>query len=292
MQYLENESLRISINELGAELTSVVRKSDGTDYMWEADPAFWGRHSPLLFPVIGRLKDQEYTLDGTTYSIPKHGFARSMPFQVDSNTGTCLELTISATEATKDVYPYDFTLTIRYTLDGCSLKKEHIVTNNSDRCMYYEIGGHDAYRLTFSDAALSDYYVEFEGVDELHVIECDESIMLAQSHRTVPLDHGRLYLTRETFSQDALILDDLPVRHCTLGCLAHSRKIKMEFPDLDYFAFWSPYKPDADVPFVCLEPWSTLPDGSYLGKELEHKVGIRSLEAGKSETLSFQITIV
>ena len=292
MQFLENEFLRVSINEFGAELTSIVRKSDQSEYVWNADPAFWGKHAPLLFPIIGRLKDQEYTLDGTTYEITRHGFARDKEFTVVQASDTCVELSLSADAYTKAMYPYDFTFTIRYSLDGKTLKKEHIVQNDSNHTMYYEIGGHDAYMLSFDDAALSDYYLEFEGIDVLDVIDCDADVMLMQSHHAVPLKDGRLYLSRETFSKDnTLMLERLPVHRCTLGCLSHSRKVIMEFPEIDYFAVWSPYKPDCDVPFICLEPWSTLPDCAYLGKELEKKVGIRTVAAGRSETLSFRVTI-
>lgn len=292
MQFLENEFLRVAINEFGAELTSIVRKSDQSEYVWNADPAFWGKHAPLLFPIIGRLKDQEYTLDGTTYEITRHGFARDKEFTVVQASDTCVELSLSADAYTKAMYPYDFTFTIRYSLDGKTLKKEHIVQNDSNHTMYYEIGGHDAYMLSFDDAALSDYYLEFEGIDALDVIDCDADVMLMQSHHAVPLKDGRLYLSRETFSKDnTLMLDRLPVHRCTLGCLSHSQKVIMEFPEIDYFAVWSPYKPDCDVPFICLEPWSTLPDCAYLGKELEKKVGIRTVAAGRSETLSFRVTI-
>ena len=261
MQFLENEFLHVAINEFGTELTSIVRKSDQSEYVWNADPAFWGKHAPLLFPIIGRLKDQKYTLDGTTYEITRHGFARDKEFTVVQASDTCVELSLSADAYTKAMYPYDFTFTIRYSLDGKALKKEHIVQNDSNHTMYYEVGGHDAYMLSFDDAALSDYYLEFEGIDALDVIDCDADVMLMQSHHAVPLKDGRLYLSRETFSKDnTLMLDRLPVHRCTLGCLSHSRKVIMEFPEIDYFAVWSPYKPDCDVPFICLEPWSTLPD--------------------------------
>ena len=291
MQYLENEHLRITINEFGAELTSIIRKADAFECVWTADPTYWNRHAPLLFTIVGRLKDQQYTLDGRLYSISKHGFARDLTFSVASASATRLDLTLRATAETRKMYPYDFELTIRYTLDGDTLKKEHIVRNTTDIPLYYEIGGHDAYLLNFDQAGLSDYYLEFEDCDALSIIECDETVTLSQEHRRVPLDHGRLFLTQETFIHDALMMDQLPVHRCTLGCTKHSHKIMMDFSDFAYFAVWSPYKKGMDVPFVCLEPWSTLPDGNYLGKELEQKVGIRVLQPGQEENLSFSVTI-
>lgn len=291
MQYLENEYLRVTINEFGAELTSIIRKTDASECVWTADPAYWNRHAPLLFPIVGRLKDQQYTLGGHLYSISKHGFARDLTFSVASASATCLELTLRATDETRKMYPYDFKLTIRYTLNGHTLKKEHVVYNNNDAILYYEIGGHDAYLLPFEQTALSDYYLEFESCDALRVIKCDETVTLSQEHRSVPLDKGRLFLAQETFIYDALMMDQLPVHRCTLGCTKHPHKITMDFSDFAYFAVWSPYKKGIDVPFVCLEPWSALPDGNYLGKELEQKVGIRVLQPGQEETLAFSVTI-
>lgn len=292
MQYLENDVLRVGINEFGAELTSIVKKSDGTEYVWQGDPAFWKRHAPVLFPIVGRLKDKEYTVGGTAYSITQHGFGRDLAFTAHPVSDTCVEFVLSANDYTKQMYPYDFTLTIRYTLDGATLRKEHITRNRSADTLYYEVGGHDGYNILFEDEALGDWYVEFEGADALSVIDVDETVMLSQSHHTVPLEDGRLYLTRETFAHDALMLDGLPVRRCTLGCTKHDRRVTMDFSDFPYFAVWSPYQPETDVPFVCLEPWSTLPDGSYLGKELEQKIGVRTVAPGASETLTFSITIV
>lgn len=290
MQYLENETLRVGIAEFGAELTSIVKKADGTEYVWQGDPAFWKRHAPVLFPIVGRLKDKEYTIDGQAYTITQHGFARDLEFAVHRISETCAEFTLTENEYTKAMYPYDFTFTIRYTLDGATLKKEHITENRSAAPLYYEVGGHDAYNILFGGEALSDYYVAFEGTDTLEVIDVDEAVMLSQTHHTVPLTDGRLYLSREVFAHDALMLDRLPVRRCTIGCLKHDRRVTMDFSDFPYFAVWSPYK-EQDVPFVCLEPWSSLPDGGYLGKALAEKVGVRTVAPGQSETLAFSVTI-
>lgn len=291
MQYLENEHLRVSIDEQGAEIVSLVRKSDGAECIWEGDSAFWGRHAPVLFPIIGRLKDQNYTLHDKTYQISRHGFARDMKFSVNRISDACVAFSICANDDTRKVYPYEFEFTVQYTLDGASLKKEHIVHNQSTEPLYYEVGGHDAYRLSFEHANLTDYYVAFEGMDNLQTIVSDADAFLSQSHRTLPLDQGRFFLTREVFHPDTVILEHLPVRRCTLGCTKHDHKIQMDFTDFDYFAMWSPYKSDVDVPFVCLEPWSTLPDGAYLDHALEHKVGIRTVAPGQSETLAFTVTI-
>lgn len=291
MLYLENERFKAAINEKGAELCSLVGKSDGTEYIWQGDPAIWTRHAPLLFPVIGRLKGKEYTLDGKAYSITQHGFGRDLPFEERQVSPVCAEFTLTQNDYTKKMYPYDFTLVIRYTLDGNSLKKEHIVHNPNDAPLYYEVGGHDAYNICLTpDETIRDSYVLFEGTNELRPLALDENILITGEHDAVPLDQGRLWIDRETFQIDALMLDDLPVRRASICSQKHHKRVTMDFADFDYVGIWSMYKP-FDVPYVCIEPWSSLPDCSYLGKELEKKVGIRCVAPHGNETLSFTTTI-
>lgn len=292
MRSIGNEMLKVSIDEMGAELCSIIRKDDGTEYVWQADPSIWKRHAPLLFPIVGRLKDKEYTLDGKTWSITQHGFGRDMVFKARPVSTRCIEFVLTDNEYTHSMYPYAFQLIVRYSLDGNTLKKEHIVENRSDVPMYYEVGGHDAYALCLTPGEkITDSYVEFEGMTEIRPIITDENVFLSRDHRTIPLKDGRLYLDRHTFDQDAMMLDEVAVRRVTLGSERSEKKVVMDFADFPYFAIWSKYMPDRDVPYVCLEPWSTLPDGSYLGKALEEKIGVRCIAPGESENLSFSVSI-
>ena len=291
MQVLENEMFRVEINELGAELSSFRSKTTGTEYVWQADPAVWKRHAPILFPIVGRLKDKTYTVGGKAYEITKHGFGRDLEWQVGREGDTCVAFRLEPSEFTKKMYPWDFVCTVRYTLDGASLKKEHITENRSDTAMYYEVGGHDGYTLCWQDGEqVTDYYVAFEGTDKLCRIVTDEAVMLTEERTGVPLENGRLPLSRALFANDAVMTEGLPVRRATIGCTKNSRSVTMDFTDFDYFAVWSPYK-DTAAPFVCLEPWSTLPDGLYLDHAIENKVGVRVLQPGRSETLAFTTTV-
>lgn len=291
MQVLENALFKVTIKELGAELCSMKSKADGTEYVWQADPDGWARHAPLLFPIIGRLKEQRYTLDGTSYDITMHGFGRDLPFEVRRVSEACVEFTLTQSDFTKKMYPWDFLFTVRYTLDGAALKKEHIMVNRDSTTLYYEVGGHDAYALCLLPGEqITDYRVEFEGTNALHPILTDENVFLSQQHGDVPLENGALPITRETFKDDAMILDDLPVRRVSIASSKSDKRITVDFADFPYLGLWSPYK-DFDVQFVCIEPWSTLPDGGYLGYELAEKVGIRRLAPGQAETLTFTTTI-
>lgn len=291
MQVLENELFRVEINPFGAELSSFRSKKTGTEYVWQADPAVWKRHAPILFPIVGRLKDKTYTVNGTSYEITQHGFGRDLEWQVGAAGENYAEFVLEANDFTKKMYPWDFVCTVRYTLTGATLKKEHIVFNRSDTDMYYEVGGHDAYTLCWlPDESIQDYFVAFEGTAVLHPILTDENVMLSRKHGDLPLQDGRLPITRETFRNDAIISDDLPVRRATIGSTRNDRTVTMDFADFPYFAVWSAYK-DFDVPYVCLEPWSTLPDGGYLNHAIENKVGVRVLNPRQEECLSFSTTI-
>ncbi|NBH79515.1 aldose 1-epimerase family protein [Clostridiaceae bacterium] len=288
MVYLENDRFRAAIDEKGAELSSLIGKSDGTEYVWQGDPNIWARHAPLLFPVIGRLKGKQYTLNGQAYSITQHGFGRDLEFSISKQCSpSCVELTLVQNDITKRMYPYDFSLTIRYTLDGNQLKKEHIMQNPNDIPLYYEVGGHDGYNICLSEGeTIQDSYVQFEGTNEMHPLRLDENILLTGESDTVLLDDGRLWIDRETFRTDAIMMESPKIRRLTICSQKHSKKITVAFDDFDYVGIWSAYKP-FDVPYVCIEPWSTLPDCSFLGQELEKKVGVRCVAPRQSETLTF-----
>lgn len=291
MHILQNKGFRVEISTHGAELTSLKSLKDGTEYVWQGDPEIWGRHAPVIFPIVGRLKGKKYTAEGKEYEITQHGFGRDLEWEAHPVSDTCIEFTLTQNDITKKMYPWDFTCTLRYTLEGASLKKEHITKNDSNSTMYYEIGGHDGYTICWNKGeSINDYYVEFEGITELHPIVVDENILLSRNHGNVPLENGRLQIKHGLFVPDALMLDDLPVRKASIGCFKNSKRVTMDFADFPYFAVWSKNLPE-DVPFVCLEPWSTLPDGDYLGQEIEGKVGVRVLKPGESETLTVITTI-
>ena len=291
MQVLENNQFRVEIKEFGAELTSFRSKADGAEYVWQGDPIAWKRHAPILFPIVGRLKDKRYTVGGKPYEITQHGFGRDLAWQAARIDDCCVEFVLTQSEYTKKMYPWDFVMTVRYTLDGSTLKKEHSMTNTDLTDLYYEVGAHDAYNLCLGEGEhITDYAVQFEGTTVLHPILSDENVLLTKEHGNLPLQESCLAIDRETFKNDAIILDDLPVRRASLVNCKNDRRLTMEFTDFPYFALWSPHK-DFDVPFVCFEPWSTLPDGGYLDHALENKVGVRRLSSGQHETLTFSVTI-
>lgn len=288
---VQNEKLRVSADTAGAQLMS-VQGTDGVERLWQGDPAIWGRRAPILFPFIGRLKNSTYTVNSRSYQICSHGFARDSEWTLDQKTANTMTFMLRSSAETMRQYPFAFTCAVTYALDGDTVVKTHTVCNRSDETMYYEIGGHDGFRTTLAAGeVMADSYVEIPGVDALHPIINDENLMLTQEKRTVPLQNGRLYLRPGLFAQDALILDDLPERRITLGSDKNGYRITVRFQDYPYVGIWS--RPvDYDTNYVCIEPWSTLPDAAYLGMELERKTGVRSLAPGETESLRYDMQFI
>lgn len=287
---LKNDRLTVVISTLGAEVQSLI-PAGGPELMWTADKAIWGRHAPLLFPIIGRLKDQQYTLDGQIIKIPQHGFARDTEFAVEEQTSTSVTFSITDSEQTKAVYPFAFRLAITYTLEGSSLKKIHTVTNLSDTVLPYEIGGHDGYRTTLLPGeTMADYAIEFPGQDTIHPFQMDENCFLTLPKLDYPLVDGALPMPPRVLGLDTVVLEKLPVNRVTLSNKKNPIRLTVEFADFDYLGIWT--KPvDFDTNYVCIEPWTTLPECTFVGSDLKDKAGIRLLRPGESEALSYTVTV-
>lgn len=292
MRYtIHNALLTAEIDTRGAELCSLKHNLTGMEYMWEADPEVWAWHAPLLFPIIGRLKDGEYMVDGTTYKIEKHGFARQSEFECIEQNENSVAMSLILSEQAKQSYPFPVALTIRYTLKGNQITKEHIITNQGNQSVYYEIGGHDGFRLALeAGETMQDYYIDFGEREALYPFVNDENLILTKEKRMVPLKDGKLYLDPEVFALDSLIMDDISPRHLTIRSDKSEHSVRVDFEDFPYVAVWTIYtgKP---TNYVCIEPWTTLPDCTYVDKALKNKVGIRCLNAGETEIFTICTTI-
>ena len=286
---LENGRLRVELDTLGAQLSS-VRDTGGTEYIWQADPSIWGRHAPNLFPFIGRLKDGRYTLDGEEYAISTHGFARDREFSVAERTDASVSFRLTDSEETRRVYPFPFVLTITYTLEENRLLKACTVENSSDRTLFYEFGGHDGYRAPLEEGeTMADYAIRLPGVETLEPYGMDPTGLLTPKEASFPLEEGRIALTPASYGLDTVILDSLPRRRASLVDKAGRERVRVDFPDFPYLGLWAPRK-GADPDFVCIEPWSSLPDAPFVGRGLEDKAGVRSLPPGGAETLRYTVT--
>ncbi len=289
---IENELLKAAISTKGAEVKSLILKESGKEYIWYGKEEIWNGQAPMLFPVIARLKDGEYSYKGDIYQIPMHGFAREMEFEVLKQADDAITFVLKADEATLKMYPFHFELQVHYTLTGNTLKKDHTIINHGTNVMYYELGGHDGYNICLEEGeTMEDYYIDYGNLDALYPLCCDENIMMLKDTYKVPLTEGKLTLAMDVFSRDALVLHGVPVHTVTIKSKKSDRSIKFDFDEaFNTLGIWTKYLP-YETNYVCLEPWTTLPDCAYLGKEIEEKVDVRLLAPGTQENLTFSVTI-
>lgn len=286
MDYLQNGILSAAISPKGAELYSL--QLDGLERIWQGDPAIWGRHAPLLFPLIGRLRDQQYELDGQMIQAPMHGFCRDRMFETVEADNQHVRYRTQDDESTRAVYPFSFTLEVEFQLEENAIVKRHTVTNRSDREMPFELGGHDAYRTTLMPGeTMGDYAIAFEGVDHLEPFAMDETGALDLPKGNIPLEGPLLTKLPQDVGLDTIVLEGLPVRKASLISLKSPRKVTVEFEDFPYLGIWTAQK-GVVTNYICIEPWSTLPDGHFMGRKLTDKPGIVVLSPGESKTLTFR----
>ena len=285
---LKNDKLTVLIEDKGAQMCS-VKSAAGVEYVWQADPAVWGRHAPLLFPVLGRLKDGKYTLNGKEYTIPMHGFARDSLFEVVGQSETSVSFRLTESEDTLAVWPFPFVLTVTYTLEDNRLTKTCTVENPGGETMYFELGGHDGYVAPLAQGeVMADYAVCVPGLEAISPYGMAPDGMLEPKLAPIPLEGGRINLKPSTYGLDTVILEDLPQRRAILTDKAGNARLTLDFPDFPYLGLWTPDKP-FDTNYVCIEPWTTLPDGNFMGRGLADKPGIRTLAPGEITKLT-QIT--
>ncbi|MCW3777338.1 aldose 1-epimerase family protein [Levilactobacillus namurensis] len=286
---LKNQYLTVKINPLGAELTSVTDNDSHLEYMWQADKAFWGRHAPFLFPIVGRLQDNQYQVDGQTYQMTQHGFARDRTFTVVDQSATALTLQLQADAQSREKYPFAFKLTVHYTLVDHGLQVAATIQNQGTQTMPWSFGAHPGFNLPLGQAAadFTDYQVTvapkqvYQRVplvgpysDTQHAVPLDLTQPLALKHAL--FDHDAQILTlnnRETTVMLSTPKDD------------HGVALTVAAP---YLGIWSPYPKQA--PFVCLEPWWGLADDVQATGDLRTKVAIHQLAPGADVQVGYQIT--
>jgi galactose mutarotase-like enzyme len=291
MYVLENDFAMVSISSLGAEVRSFILKENQKEYIWQGNPDVWMGRAPLVFPVVGRLKGDEYTFEGTTYYMEQHGFGSNSEFEVIKQETDCITFSLKYNETTMQMYPFKFELQIHYHLEGTTLTKAHTMENLGTTELYYAIGGHDGYNVCINDGEVfEDYYLDFGKLGVIKPLEVDEKYHILKETYDIPLENGELPLNMLVFKKGALVCHDIPVKSISVRSRKSTNAIHFKFDDFKTLGIWSKYLPKP-ANYICLEPWSTLPDCAYIGKELTEKVDIRKLLPGVKETLTFSVTI-
>lgn len=281
---IKNGGNSARIAQHGAELKSLV--IGGREFMWCADPAVWGNTAPVMFPMIGTLKDNKTLILGKEYSIPKHGFTRDLELTCENTADNSVTFSLKQNDYTKQYYPFDFRFTICYTLDGGTLNVQHTVKNNDKHDMPYCIGGHPAFAF---DGDLSDYRLEFPMNETLSAPIYNLDVHLFEDDNRVPMlnDSSVLPLSREMFYKDVVYLDK--VRSRSVKFLGKDGKgLKVDYPDFTSLAVWQA----KNAQFLCVEPFCGSADFSDCTGVFAEKRGIEILRPGEEKTYTFAFTAV
>ncbi|MBR5295501.1 MAG: aldose 1-epimerase family protein [Clostridia bacterium] len=279
---IQNEYLSASFVPLGAELKSL--RANGKEYIWPGDPSVWALSAPLMFPVCGGLKEDKYVFEGKEYSMPKHGYIRFKTFEVEEKSASSVTFLHESDEETKENFPFDYQLRVKYTLLEKTLKIDYSVENMGEKTMYFNIGSHEGY---FTPEGIEDYDVIFPEKETLSAYVLYGNLLSAQ---TLPIikDQNYIPLYDKYFTVDALVFKDLKSRSATLRNRKTGKAVRVDFPDDPYFLLW--HKPAS--PYICLEPWSGIQDIVGSGFDITEKEGILSLEGKKKYLHTHSITIV
>ncbi len=290
MRYvLENEKLHVEIDSFGAELKSVKDKTTNQEYMWQGDPQYWGRTSPVLFPFVGKLKNDSFLHEGKTYTMKQHGFARDMEHQMLSKTETSIYFKLVTSEETLKNFPFSFVLNIGYELLDNELKVLWEVSNNSvDKHMHFGIGAHPAFNCPIhGEDSKAGYKLYFGGVDEIRHHGNDPVTGLSVDENLVlPLENHRATITPEFFDRCTYIVEGRQTNEVGIEDPEGNRFITVLF-DMPLFGLWSPEGKNA--PFLCIEPWCGRCDSVDFEGTLKARAFDNCLEAGNKFNTSYTI---
>ena len=287
---IENDQIRVQVSSRGAELQSIVLKSDGTEYLWQGDPAYWANRATNLFPICGRLWEGVYTYRGTTYEMQLHGFARSSEMEAVKQEHDCIAFRLTSSEATLRQYPFRFELVITHALVGASVMTSYHVVNRDEKELFFSVGGHPGFQVPMGgEGGFTDCYLEFDQPAEARSIVLSPSCFLTEETQPLPLEGGKILPLRHTlFDNDALVLCDV-CRAVTLRSRVSSRQVRVEYPQMPYLGLW--HAPKTEAPYVCIEPWAGLPSMDGVVDDLESKRAMIRLPEGESYENTFVITV-
>lgn len=289
IERLENSSLAIEICDFGAELSKLYSKKYNMDFLWNGDSKYWGRKSPVLFPIVGRLKDNEAIIDEKTYVINQHGFARDNEFKLTNKTKKSLTYSLLANEETKKKFPYDFELNIIYTLNEDAVEVRWNVKNNDSKDMYFSIGAHPAFNVPFNkEDNLEDYYLVYETQKNVEEFILHGPFIKGKKN----LDKlDRTPITAEMFKNNALVYSG--VDKVSIHTKNNEMSVALNFKDFPFVGIWSPYYETTKsiAPFVCIEPWYGIGDLENSNKNFKNKLGINKLGSKEKFKTSYQIIV-
>ena len=271
---ISNQILEVEIASKGAELQSIINKETGLEYLWNADHAFWSKKSPVLFPIVGGLKNNTYNYNNKSYQLSRHGFARDSFFEITTQTENSVTYTLNSSEATLKNYPFDFSFAVIYTIEENKLICTYTVKNTGNETMFFSCGAHPAFKVPLTgNTDFTDWHLQFSATENAGIWPLSaEGLILKE---TIPClnNTNQLELSKPLFYKDALVFKNL--QSTTIAIISSKSKhgLTMQFDGFPFYGIWS----CKDADFVCLEPWCGIADSIDTSGELQEKEGIQNL---------------
>ncbi|WP_346238729.1 aldose 1-epimerase family protein [Niabella insulamsoli] len=284
---LQNERMKIAVAAKGAELQQIEDLKSGQSYMWHGGEP-WPKYAPVLFPIVGALKEGVYHFKGKQYQLPRHGFARDRVFDLHVQTPTTLSFVLTSDDATLAIYPFQFEFYINYILLDNGLEVKYSVINKGGDDMFFSVGGHPAFKLPlFAGDQYEDYTIEFEKKENTGRWLLDNGLIKSAS---APLLHNSsiLPIRKDLFYQDAIVLKHLNSSKLQLLSSKSGAGFAFDFAGFPYLGIWA--APNAD--FICIEPWCGIADAVDSSQELSEKEGIHKLASHETFERSWQFTTI
>ncbi len=286
---IKNEKLEVTVNAHGAELHS-IRSTDGTEYLWQGDPAVWKGQAPNLFPYVARLTDGKFTYKEKQYSMKIHGFINAVDLEAEQVSEDQITFRYDSNEETMAQYPFPFIYRITYALSGNVLSVTSQVENTGEERMFFGIGGHPGFRVPLEEGlSFEDYCLEFAQETHPYRVGFTDDCHVNGQDLPYPLEGGkRMWLHHDLFDHDAVVLKHA-CRCVTLRSDRGSRAVRVTFPDYPVVGFW--HMPKMEAPYVCIEPWSSLPSRAGIIEDLTQQSDLISLDSKKTYCNNWTIEI-
>jgi galactose mutarotase-like enzyme len=291
IHYIQNENYTVGVQERGAELGSFRNILANLEYIWQADPAIWSRHAPVLFPLVGRLKDDTYEYQGQSYTLPQHGFARDQVFRVVDKSATTLGFELVDSPKTLLNYPFRFKLRINYRLEENKLTVDYEVQNTGSEDLYFSIGGHPGFSCPLfpeKGEVFSDYFLQFEKPETLARYLIEDGLQTGETEPVPLMNNTDLPLQYELFEKDAIVLKNIASEKLSMRSNLHGHGLNFTFRGYPYLGIWTKGE---NAPFICLEPWHGIAGSIDGPTELTQKEGIKKLSAGDVFTCAYTIEV-
>ncbi len=288
LYHLSNEHLSVSISDKGAELQSIVHKITKLEYMWSGDPDFWGKKSPVLFPIVGGLKNNSYQYNDITYQLGRHGFARDRMFTVVEQSEDAILFSLSSDAESLLIYPFHFSFFVGYRLEENNIHVSYRVKNTDEQDIYFSVGAHPAFAVPLvTGTVFEDYYLQFSEKEDTGIWPLSPDGLIKEEPIPFFKNNDQVALQKSLFYGDALVFKSLRSTAISILCNKHAHGLKVSFPGFPYMGIWS----TKDADFVCIEPWCGIADSVNTTGRLESKEGIYHLPVGENFQRSWSVNV-